>query len=86
MAPSGSGVPEEMDRGGKKSSRVTPLTTVNLDKYSHLQKLKQNGYQVYTFKFLNIGIYQPENEILVQCSTLIKLCLELLGNDNVISE
>ena len=70
VAPSGSGVPEETDRGGKKSSRVTPLTTVNLDKYSHLQKMKQNGYQVYTFKFLNIRIYEPENENLVQCNPL----------------
>ena len=42
----------------KKSQRITPLTTVNLDKYSNLQKLKHNGYQVKycktsTVKFLN---------------------------------
>ena len=32
--------------GGEGLETVTPLTTVNLDKYSNLQKLRHDGYQV----------------------------------------
>ena len=50
VLPSSRSMPKEEDSGGgRKSRRVTPLTTDNLDKYSNLQKLKQNGYQVISY-------------------------------------
>ena len=44
--PSSSSIPKEEDSREKQAHQITPLTTVNLDKYSNLQKLRQSGYQV----------------------------------------